>query len=67
MEGQPANCLLESKKRARLSTHNGVTRKGVTLTLYLTSTNKSIIALLAQEVDEIEKLVYYLSRSLQGA
>lgn len=37
------------------------------MTLYLSSTNKSIGALLAQEVEEIERPVYYLSRSLQGA
>lgn len=35
--------------------------KGLPLTLYLTSTNKLNGALLAQEVDGIEKPVYYLS------
>lgn len=40
--------------------------KEVHLTLYLTSTDKSIGALLAQEVKGAEHPVYYLSRSLRG-
>lgn len=39
--------------------------KGLPLTRYLTSTNKSISALLVQEVDEVEHHVYCLSRSLR--
>ena len=35
--------------------------------LYLTSTNKSIDVLLAQDIDGVERLIYYLSRSLQGS
>ncbi|KAH7834439.1 hypothetical protein Vadar_016023 [Vaccinium darrowii] len=42
-------------------------QKGKSLILYLTSTSRSIGALLAQEVDGIEKLVYYISRKIQGA
>lgn len=41
--------------------------KGLPLTSYLTSTNKSIGALLAQEIEGTERPVYYLSRLLQGA
>ena len=41
--------------------------KGLPMILYLTSTDKSIGALLAQEVDNQERLVYYLSRNLQGS
>lgn len=41
--------------------------KGLPLTLYLTSTNKFIEALLAQEVGGTEKPFYYLSRLSQGA
>lgn len=40
--------------------------KGLSLTLYLTWTNKSVSALLAQEIEGVEQLVYYLSGSLQG-
>lgn len=41
--------------------------KGIPLTLYLTSTDKSIGALLAQELKGAEHPVYYFSRSLRGA
>lgn len=41
--------------------------KGLPKTLYLTSINKSIGVLLAQEVDGTEKPIYYLSQLLQGA
>jgi len=39
---------------------------GIPLRLYLTSTKPSIGALLAQEMDGIEKPVYYLSRTIHG-
>ena len=42
-------------------------QKGKPLILYLTSTARSIGALLAQEVEGIEKPVYYISRKVQGA
>lgn len=41
--------------------------KDLSPTLYLTFTNEYIGALLAQEGEEIEHPVYYLSRSLRGA
>ena len=41
--------------------------KDLLMFLYLTSINKSIGALLAQDLDDIERPVYYLSRSLQGS
>lgn len=41
--------------------------QGIPLTLYLTSSDKSIGVLLAQEVQGAEHPVYYLSRSLRGA
>lgn len=40
--------------------------KGFALTLYWTSTDKFISALLAQEVEGVEHPVYYLSMSLWG-
>ncbi|KAH7866822.1 hypothetical protein Vadar_025483 [Vaccinium darrowii] len=42
-------------------------QKGEPLILYLASTTKSIWALLAQEVDGVERPVYYISRKVQGA
>lgn len=67
MEGRPASCLLRVKD-VLSSSHTMVSpTKGLPLTLYLTSTNKSIGVLLAQEVEGTEKPVYYLNRSLQGA
>ena len=41
--------------------------KGLPMILYLTSTDKSIGVLLAQDIDGVERPVYYLSRSLQGS
>ncbi|GMP93460.1 hypothetical protein CsSME_00043281 [Camellia sinensis var. sinensis] len=40
---------------------------GVPLMLYLTSTPKSIGALLVQDVDGVERPVYYISRKIRGA
>ncbi|GMP48863.1 hypothetical protein CsSME_00016061 [Camellia sinensis var. sinensis] len=40
---------------------------GVPLILYLTSTPKSIGALLVQDVDGVERPVYYISRKIRGA
>ncbi|OMO93611.1 hypothetical protein COLO4_16779 [Corchorus olitorius] len=40
--------------------------KGQPMMLYLTSTNESIGGLLVQEVEGMEKPVYYLSRCLHG-
>ena len=37
------------------------------LLLYITSTPKSVGALLAQEIDGLERPVYYISRVIQGA
>ncbi|XP_028123698.1 uncharacterized protein LOC114320834 [Camellia sinensis] len=37
------------------------------LLLYITSTSKSVRALLAQEIDGFERPVYYISRVIQGA
>ncbi|KAH7845471.1 hypothetical protein Vadar_002619 [Vaccinium darrowii] len=42
-------------------------QKGKPLILYLTSTARSIGALLAQEIEGVEKPVYYISRKVQGA
>ncbi|XP_028053606.1 uncharacterized protein LOC114257970 [Camellia sinensis] len=39
---------------------------GVPLMLYLTSTPKSIGALLVQDVDRVERPVYYISRKIRG-
>lgn len=39
-----------------------ITVKGLCLTLYLISTNKSIGALLAEEVEGVEHPIHYLSR-----
>lgn len=41
--------------------------KDLSLTLYLTSTNKSVGALFTQEAERVEHLIYNLSKSLQGA
>ncbi|KAF7834718.1 Retrotransposon, unclassified-like protein [Senna tora] len=41
--------------------------QGRSMALYLTSTNQSIGALLVQEVEGIEKPIYYLSRFIKGA
>ncbi|KAF7839558.1 reverse transcriptase [Senna tora] len=41
--------------------------QGRPMALYLTSTNQSISALLVQEVEGIEKPIYYLSRLIKGA
>ena len=41
--------------------------KGLPMILYLTSTGRSIGALLAQELDGHERPIYYLSRTLQGS
>lgn len=40
--------------------------RGLPLTLYLISTRKSIDALLAQEVDKVERPVYYLTELSRG-
>lgn len=40
--------------------------KGFPLNFYLTSINKSLGALLASEVEGVEQIVYYLTKSLQG-
>lgn len=42
-------------------------QQGKSLLLYITSTSRSIGALLAQEVDGVERPVYYISRVIQGA
>ena len=42
-------------------------QKGKPLLLYLTSTAKSIGALLAQEIDGTEQPIYYISRIMHGA
>lgn len=60
-----ANSLPKGQGRARIFTISLV--KGLTLTLYLTSTNKYIGALLAQVVEGVERPVCYLSQSLHGA
>lgn len=41
--------------------------KGIPLTRYLTSTEKSIAAFLAQKIEGAERLMYYHSRLLRGA
>ncbi|OMO67929.1 hypothetical protein CCACVL1_20188 [Corchorus capsularis] len=41
--------------------------KGQPMMLYLTSTNESVGGLLVQEVEGVEKLVYYISRCLHGS
>lgn len=41
--------------------------KVLTLTLHLTSTNKSVDALLGQEIKGVKHPLYYLSRSLREA
>lgn len=41
--------------------------KGLPFTIYFTSTDKSLSALLAQDVEGVERPVYYLSRSLWAA
>ncbi|KAF7839291.1 reverse transcriptase [Senna tora] len=41
--------------------------QGRPMALYLTSTNQSVGALLVQEVEGVEKPIYYLSRLIKGA
>lgn len=40
--------------------------KDLSLTLYLTFNDKFIDGLIAQEIERIEHLVYYVSKSLRG-
>lgn len=59
-----ANSLLKNQECARFIFNYVLTSEGLVInSLNLTSTNKSISALLAQEV---EHTVYYVSRSLRG-
>lgn len=58
--GQSTSYMLRSPLTMVLSV------KGLSLTLYLTFLNKSIGALLAQEVEGINHQVYYLSRPVDN-
>lgn len=59
--------LPKSQARVWIFSNHVLTSKGLPLTLNLTSTNKFIGALLNQEVEGVERPVYYLSRSLEVA
>lgn len=62
-----ADRLPEDQRHVKLTPDDDFHVRGIPLTLYLTSTDKSIGALLAHEIQGDEHTVYYLSRSLRGA
>lgn len=60
--------LSKGQGRFQLTPNHDLTVQGLALTLYLTSTDKSIGALLVQKVEGFKHpIYYYLSRSLQDA
>ncbi|OMO94091.1 reverse transcriptase [Corchorus capsularis] len=66
--GEPQQKSLERVKEVLdFPNHHDATIKGQPMMLYLTSTNESIGGLLVQEVEGVERPVYYLSRCLHGS
>lgn len=59
--------LLKSQRCAQLTSDHDFTFKGLPLTPYLTSTNKSIGVLLIQGVKGSQHPIYYFDMSLRGA
>lgn len=58
--------LPKGQRHTRIFPDHGSTSERVAIDPYLISANKSMEALLAQEVEGVEQPVYYLNRSLGG-